>query len=353
MEDIYVHLKKRLDDMGTGFPGTKSGIELRILKRLFSEADAKMFLMMTPMLESPEKVAKRLNLPQKDVAAHLEDMAKKGLLFRKSGDPPRYAAIPFVVGIFEFQLNRMDETLARDMEQYYEEALGKSFAAWGTPLLRTIPVSADISLQTPVAPYEDVFRIIDEQKRIAIAPCICRTTAAKAGKGCDKPLEACFLFGSHADYYVENKMGRYIEKEEAKRILVENERAGLVMQPFNARNPGGMCSCCGCCCGILRSVKMQENPAQAVRSNYYASVDMQECAGCGTCVDRCHMEAAFIDNDGLARIDPARCIGCGLCVTTCPTGAMRLERKEENELYVPPENGIKTYINIARARGKI
>ncbi len=79
-----------------GFPATESGIEIKILKSLFSEADAALFLNLTPMLETSESVAARLELPVEKVAAHLEDMALRGLLFRleKKGTV-KYVRHPF------------------------------------------------------------------------------------------------------------------------------------------------------------------------------------------------------------------------------------------------------------------
>lgn len=353
MSTSYEKLRQRLDDMATGYPPSADGVEIKILKRLFSEADAEMFLMMTPMLETPEAVAERLDLDAVQTAAHLEDMATRGLLFRqRKADRARYAAIPFVVGLFEFQLNRVDRDLAVDLEGYYQEALGKTIAAYGTPLMRTIPVNRRLVEEWPVAPYEDVLGILDQQATIAVAPCICRTTQNLTDKGCGKPLETCFLFGSHAHYYVDNHMGRFIDKEEAKAIVTQNEAAGLVMQPFNAQHVGGMCSCCGDCCGILRSLKKQPVPAAAVKSNYYAVVEAEDCIGCGECLDRCQMDAVTLADD-LARVDLDRCIGCGLCVTTCPSEAMRLVKKTDGQLYEPPVSGMETYIRLAQEREKI
>lgn len=352
MSDIYEQLRQRLDDMGTGYPATESGVEIRILKKIFTPADAEMFLMMTPLLESPASVAERLNLSAPETAKHLEDMALRGLLFRqRKGDNMRYAAVPFVVGIFEFQLGSLDRELALALDAYYEEAIGKTFQFFNTPVLRTIPINSELVNEWPIAPYEDALSIIDAQKTVAVANCICRTAARKADKGCDKPLEACFLFGSHGQYYVDNGMGRYISKEEAKEIVRKNEAAGLVMQPFNSQYVGGMCSCCGDCCGMLRSLKKQDNPAAAVKSNYFAQIDGEACTGCETCLERCQMEAIDIA-DGKAVIERKRCIGCGLCVSTCPADAIALIKKTE-DLYLPPESGMETYMRIARERGKM
>ena len=54
-----------------------------------------------------------------------------------------------------------------------------------------------------------------------------------------------------------------------------------------------------------------------------------------------------------ARINPKRCIGCGLCVGACEFNAISLFEKDETGKWVPPENIVETYINIARERGKI
>ncbi len=98
--DIYRQLQEQLDQYSMGFPATESGIEPRILEYLFSEADALMFTALTPILETPQTVASRLDRPAAQVAAQLDDMAERGLLFRlKKGAESRYGAIPFVHGL--------------------------------------------------------------------------------------------------------------------------------------------------------------------------------------------------------------------------------------------------------------
>jgi Pyruvate/2-oxoacid:ferredoxin oxidoreductase delta subunit len=319
---------------------------------LFTEEDAELFIGLTPLLETPEDVAKRLGRDPNETAAHMERMAKKGLLFRhRKGDLLRYSAAPFVVGIFEYQVGTLDEELARDMKEYYETAFGNTIQSFKTPVLRTIPINREMVSKWPVAPYEDVLDIINSHDVIAVAPCICRKEARLNDEACDKPEEACFVFGSHARYYVDNKMARYISKEEAGEIVKKNDEAGLVMQPFNAQKIGGMCSCCGCCCGVLKSLKMQSKPAGEVQSNYFAQVEEEACIGCETCMERCQMEAIdIVDDKAFVNLD--RCIGCGLCVTTCTTEAIRLMKKPDAQLYQPPETGAETYLKIATERGR-
>jgi len=64
------------------------------------------------------------------------------------------------------------------------------------------------------------------------------------------------------------------------------------------------------------------------------------------------MDALKLDEDRVI-VDMNRCIGCGLCVSTCPTTALVLVRKPDVEQPDVPQTMTKTYIKLARARGKL
>jgi Na+-translocating ferredoxin:NAD+ oxidoreductase subunit B len=354
MSDVYEKLRQKLDDLSVGYPATPNKVEIKILKRLFKEEHAELFLHMLPILEEPAIIAERAGKDTEYVESLIEEMAKKGLVFRKRDkDRVRYSAPPFVIGIFEYQVNQMDKEMASDLEEYHDKAVMKIVQAFKTPLMRTIPVNKELVVKWPIAPYEDVLQIFDSQKTISVANCVCRTMGRLTESGCDKPIEACFSFGATADYYVENGMGRYVSADQAKQIVKENlEKAPLVMQPVNSQKIGGLCMCCGDCCGMLKSLKLQPNPAASVKSNYFAQVDDSKCEGCELCLERCQMEAIRLV-DEIAIIDYDRCIGCGLCVPTCPGDALELIKKKEDDQYTPPENFMGTYMNIAKERGKI
>ena len=49
MADVYEKLRAHLDNLGNGFPATKSKIEIKILKQLFSETEAELFLQLTEL----------------------------------------------------------------------------------------------------------------------------------------------------------------------------------------------------------------------------------------------------------------------------------------------------------------
>jgi Na+-translocating ferredoxin:NAD+ oxidoreductase subunit B len=349
---IYEKLREQLDQYSVGFPATKSGIEIKILKKLFTEEEAGLYLDMTMMLETPEATAARTGRQAEDVSAMLATMARKGLVFRlRKGREVKYAAVAFVIGSFEFQLKNMDRDLAEMMESYFQEGFMDFTPGKNIVPLRTVPVQQSIQVSWPVAPYVQAREIIKTKEKIALADCICRVQQGMLDKGCGKPREVCLSFGAHADYYVENKLGRYISQEEALAILEACEEAGLVNQPANMVNPGGMCNCCGDCCGVLRTLNKLPKPALVVFNNYYAEADPDLCTACETCLSRCQMAAIIINDDQSAVVNKDRCIGCGLCVTTCPTEAMVLNLKPQEQQSMPPSSGRELMEQTSKIRG--
>lgn len=350
-QDIYRTLQERLDTYSLGFPATSTGVEIEILKRLFTEEDAGLFLALSPFLETPESIAQRLGKDPQDMAARLEDMAARGLLFRlKRASDTRYGAIPFMHGIMEFQIKKVDRSFSELLERYFAAGFTKAIAQSAETFLRPIPINESIEAGQQVAPFDDAREILKGAKLIVVAPCLCRKGKGLLESSCGKPLETCFMFGSMAQFYLDNDLGRQVTADEGIRILEECHEAGLVTQPSTSQNPAGMCNCCGDCCGILKAVKEMPRPAEFVLSNYFIVVDEASCTGCGLCLDRCQMDALTLEEDAV-QADLTRCIGCGLCVTTCPSGSLRLERKAEEECRVPPVTPADQMITMARKRG--
>ena len=351
-EDIFRQLQKRLDLYSMGFPATSSGIEIKILRYLFSEEDAAMFLAMSHSLEAPDSVAARLEQPVESVARRLDDMAERGLLFRiKKEEASRYGAIPFVHGLFEFQVKDLQKDLAEMVAQYFDEAFDKAMQEGAECFLRPIPVHQSIDARHHVASYDDALAILKSKPRIVVAECICRKRTAVVDKGCDKPMEACFMFGSMGQYYLDRDMGREVSFAEAANILDQCREAGLVTQPATAQNPSGMCNCCGDCCGVLAALNKHPKPAELVIANHLAVVEEEDCTGCETCLERCQMDALSMTDDETAEVNPDRCIGCGLCVVSCPTDAIALVPKAEEDCRIPPTSMAEQMMLLAQKRG--
>lgn len=353
-EEIYRQLRKKLDDYSVGFPETASGVELKILKKLFREDEARVFMALSPLLETAVAVAPRLGMTAEEAEAKLTDMTNRGLLFcLHKGGVRRFGAIAFVHGLFEFQVKRLDRELAALMEQYMREKFGANMIANAEGFLRTVPVERSVAVESRIAAYEDACAILRDRELIVAAECICRKAKALVADGCGKPREVCFMFGSMAQYYLDHQLGRQVTKDEAVAMLRQAQEAGLVTQPATAQNPAGMCNCCGDCCGVLLSIRQHPQPATVVFSNHFAEVDPDLCTGCEKCEDRCQMEAIAVGDNNTAEVDLDRCIGCGLCVIACDDGAARLAAKPLSERRVPPATSFDQMIAMAKKRGVI
>ena len=333
-EGPYQRLAKHLDRLPGGFAPSETGAELALLAKLFTHEEAELAVHLTMDQEDAAAVAGRSGLPLDEAAPRLEEMAQKGLILSVLGEDGilRYQAVPWVVGIYEFQVNNLTEDL-REAIREWGRTRKPHHRAPVTTQMRTIPIGESIEPRLEALPYELVDEMVQGHTRFAVAPCICRRHAKIEGRGCDAPEESCLMFGDFADYYVRTGRGRAIDRGEVLEILARADEANLVLQPTNSQRILAICCCCGCCCGILRGLQRQEKPAEAVSSAFIASLDPEACQGCWVCLERCQMQALSEDGDRVA-FNADRCIGCGLCVSTCPSGALTLERKPGIE-YVP------------------
>ena len=350
--DVYERLQKHLDRLPIGFPRSKSGVELEILHKLFTPEEAEIACALDVRPEKPESIAERLGMDPAKLKGKLMEMSKKGLVFRRRvNDEIMFSGAPFVVGIYEYQVKRMDKDLAVKKQRYLQEAFYQELhRGEGTsPFLRVIPLTRSIKADLGIQPYEEARQLVRNQEVISVTDCICRVKARLLGHPCEKPIETCFAFGAGAQFYIENGWGRRVSVEEALSILDTCEEAGLVLSPSNSKQPVAMCACCSCCCDLLKSLKRFKRPAIVARSAFFSYVDSSLCEACETCVERCPMEAVQLQNSS-AHVDIDRCIGCGVCVSTCPTGAMSLKRRENAES--PPERIGHLFKKMAIERGK-
>ncbi|MFX0113775.1 MAG: DUF362 domain-containing protein [Candidatus Hodarchaeota archaeon] len=350
--DVYERLRDHLDHLPVGFPSTESGVELRILRQLFTEEEAEMACQLSPFPATAAEIAGKAGQDPKKVEALLEQMSAKGLVFNSRKGETTYRAAWFVVGIFEYQVNRMTQEFIKDFDQYIEEGLrDELYSSSTTHQLRVVPVNKAVDAVMQVAPYDNARELIKQQSKISVQNCICKQKKDMEGGSCARTdeREMCIGFSTGAYYYIEHGLGREISQEEALQLLDMAEEAGLVVSPGNAQKTFCICLCCGDCCEFLGNLKKVPKPATLVDSNYYATVNPELCTGCGTCEERCQMEAIAVQND-VATIDLDYCIGCALCTTTCPEEALSLQLKAEDALVVPPANGNELYMQIGTQR---
>jgi ferredoxin len=255
-------------------------------------------------------------------------------------------------GVFEYPIMKRKhldldfERLTQLWVRYYDAAWGHELHASKTSMFRIIPVQKAIPSTQKVLPFEEASHYIDIADSIAVGDCACRV----AQKKCDNPIEVCLSLDGAARLLVERKIARFITKQEALNILEETEKAGLVHLTVNATDKIGLiCSCCPCCCVALGAITRLKDTTSHPMSNFYASVNVEDCNACGICEDRCPVKAINLDN--VAIVDVHLCIGCGLCGSACPTGAISLNRRADSA--EPPLQGKELALRVAQEKGRL
>ncbi|PKN33412.1 MAG: 4Fe-4S ferredoxin [Deltaproteobacteria bacterium HGW-Deltaproteobacteria-19] len=350
MEEVYAKLAKHLDRLPIPYPETESGIEREILARWFSPREAEIALAMTGLPEAVPAIAARLGTEAEPLAPVLEDMSKRGLIFRiAKGEKRFYNLVPLAEGMWEFHIHQNNVEDVRLLRKYFDEFMTKGWYGTKTSQHRIVPIAQSITPDMEVLPYEQAEALIRAQAKISVATCICRKEEKMVGEGCDHPTETCMAFGAGAFFYIQNGLGREVSNEEALQILRKAMDSGLVLQPGNGQKVWNLCMCCGCCCALLRTLKRMDRPAEVAHTNFRSRVIPEECTNCGICEGRCPMDAIRIEET--AMVNPDRCIGCGVCVGSCPFDAIKLDYKNPQERYTPPRDVMEMQLTIARERG--
>lgn len=356
-EDVYRRLQRHLDSMPIPFPATESGVELRFLRRLFDPEEARIALALNVLPEPAEKINRRLkgDPPLEELRRRLLGLVRKGAINsgavrRKGRTVPGYGKAPLVIGMFEFQVNRLTRETVEDFHAYMDEGFREAMFTGKTGQMRTVPINAEVAapgaIGGAVGRYDDLRAYVRATDGpFGVMNCVCREARGLVGESCliTDDHEHCLSIGGSAVWLHRTGRARLISREQFLELLDRAERTGLVLQPQNNREPGFVCCCCPECCEVLSNARRLPRPAEYFRPNYQARVDPGACSGCGRCLKRCPMQALSLA-DGAARVDPDRCIGCGLCATTCPDEAIRLHPAPQRR--VPPRNAQGMYRRI-------
>ncbi|MFH1934476.1 MAG: 4Fe-4S dicluster-binding protein [Pseudomonadota bacterium] len=359
-DQIYIKLQKHLDNQAVGFPATKTGVEIRILKHIFTPEEAEIASLLSykfeplkiiyskveHLVESPEELEKILDSIQK----------KGGIEFKIKNDKKHYCNAPLVVGMYEFQLDRLTPEFIKDFNDYTSDKnFGIEFLSTELPQMRTIPVARSIHPEYNVSTFDEVTTLLQQaEEPFVILECICRKKKSIEGESCKVTdrKETCLAIGGMAQMVLASDVGREINRDEAMSIIEQNQNEGLVLQPSNTKLPEFICSCCGCCCGMLTLHKNLPKPLDFWATNYHAVVDKNTCEGCGNCEESCQVGAVSVsEKKQYAVVNLDRCLGCGVCVSNCPTESISLLKKPTE--VIPPQTREELFdIIMDRKKGR-
>jgi ferredoxin len=258
--------------------------------------------------------------------------------------------LPFVVGIYEMQIGRIDAELARLFESYYRQAFGKILQV-EPAVHRVIPVGESVRMDIEIRPYESAAEILAGAAAWGVLDCICRVQKALIGDPCGHPIDICMALSERPGAFDNSPVVNALTQEEALATLRRAAQAGLVHSVSNSRSGVSyICNCCTCSCGILRGMAELGIANVVARSAFVNTLDEIRCNGCGECIDACQFEALSM-GEIAAAIDGTRCVGCGVCVLACPEEALILVRRPAGEVKPIPASETDWMRQRAAARG--
>jgi Na+-translocating ferredoxin:NAD+ oxidoreductase subunit B len=343
------------------------------LEALFTLEEAELLLECRNPVTAPE-LAERLKLDEKSLAEKLDDLVKRGLIYKGK------IQYQFRRGVhYGFAAPSGVPQGASDEYRYWrkkwaEENPNREVKGWlewfkktGNPIHRVYPARLAIKSNPQIKKedvlwHEDIEQIFERAEIIISGACGCRSGGGMGGKStikfednkgprCDHPMWNCFQFRKDTFEYskTQGSLMKVYTVEEALAKSDEAERSGLIHEgPGNAAvMPGIICSCASDCCGMLIQSRASGEDMHALYtpSRFQATIDPDKCTGCQTCIERCSFGSIdMVKVPGSrklkARINAKECYGCGICVVGCEAQAIRFDLVRPPS-HVPPPSAAR------------
>lgn len=348
---------------------------IQLLKLLINEDQLDFIL---AFKSKPSQTMEELKLSSKmsesEIKTHVEKLAKKGFIFNQPSSKGImiYRLMPLVmIGPFEYtfmkkiKFTEENKELAHLFEKLFNELADFVQDNYDTilplfqrmpPFDRTVPfldnnvegeeikIIINKELEIPeekILTSQKVEEIISKFDEIAVGYCFCRQHKDLLSSPCKQTdiRENCLTFGKSARYVAEQGFGRMISKDEAISILNASKKDGLIHKAWHphsdiSKPETSICNCCKCCCGTFDWWR-NGTTAMINSTNFLAKIDKSKCVGCGTCLEKCPVDAIQGDDNNKAECNAELCIGCGVCAHFCPENAINL-LEGMRTVFVPP-----------------
>ena len=225
-ENLYRRLQRHIDQMPIGFPATKSGVEIRLLKHLFTPDEAELALHLSALPEPLDKIHSRATkdgVDSRTLRQGLNRLAAKGAIKKSKIDgKPCYSKVMLAIGMFEFQVDRLTKEYYADVKQYLEEEFGEAFHTKKTSQMRTIPINEEVIPERRIGTYDGVKKLVMESEGpLGVINCVCRQGADLQEEPCRQTdiRETCLLLGEAAAGFIRTGTARELTKEEMMDLL--------------------------------------------------------------------------------------------------------------------------------------
>ena len=191
---------------------------------------------------------------------------EKRVIVRSGADgKARYRLMPIMPGMFEMVLvspspdglTDWHRRFAELFEALYETGYMGDYAGPTTPWVRFLPVGKAIEAHPLALPSDHLEVVLDQFDAFGVGQCQCRIATEAVGRGCGKPKGNCAVMGKWAKGAIKMGAFRQVSKQEMLDIKREAEAHGMVNWIMNVAATKGQCSCscCGCCCHAMRTIK--------------------------------------------------------------------------------------------------
>ena len=340
----YQELTSRFEDSGgLPLPPGKNEPLTEWFKYWLTEEEAAFLLDLPMQHEMPatlSAIAEKAGMTEADTGEMLETLAEKVMIYdmkmpTEEGEI-RLFVLTEIFFFLESYLNRYYDDHLNDPDdihanlgRWFEDLKSSEKMEPKAKEMRIIPIAKAVEdPRGPVSTY-DAIKLVEKTAYVGVLKCLCRSTGHLAGTPCEYPLEVCIVLGDHARRYQERGFGRPVTKEWAIETIKKCEEMGLCHSVDNVDDDGDasiICNCCPCHCIPLTGYRMADQAARMARSEFVNTVDLDECAGSGECVEACSYGALELVDDR-ASVKEDRCIGCGVCCTVCPTKALSLRAR--------------------------
>lgn len=159
IEENYVKLRDRMNELSFGYCPTESGVEFVLLKRFFTPEDTAYWLEMeTDTYFSAQEYADRAGISLEKASEVLESMAKRGLLYRvRRGGRAEFHVVPVAHGVYEFNLNYLHEKeWTAGLATHFGEGMLQQVYDVNIPFYRAVPINMDVVKGSEIYPYDDI-----------------------------------------------------------------------------------------------------------------------------------------------------------------------------------------------------
>jgi len=324
--DVFERLAEMISDADVvGQPVTPAF--LRLLKLQFTADEVALALEITLTGGTLDELSARLGAEKDGLKEKLMAMADKGTIRYDPADrDPIYSCVGMTAGGLtetglwggiRFPFSRdLGKELYQVMKEHAEGALAKLGFAY-TPVwvgLSALPADA--------LPSEDLAEAVRDAGHWSVSLCPCRFSRAlvDSENPCEHLIDTCVHTGPLSRWAVKHGMARELTHQELVELLKRANEDGLV---HTINLLGQICNCCEDCCAIFRTHKM--GLPTFIPSPFVAQPDEETCTECGTCAERCPVQA--IETNDVASVDQDRCIGCGVCIPKCSAQTLSMVRR--------------------------